>query len=43
MTEPRLHAMLRYANAAAYLVTTKRGALRSMPEPDEIDAVLAKM
>ena len=43
LTEAQLHEMLRFANAAAYLVTTKRGAIRSMPEPSEIDAVLAKM
>jgi len=43
LTEARLHEMLRFANAAAYLVTTRRGALRSMPEPSEIDAVLARM
>lgn len=43
LTEPQLHEMLRFANAAAYLVTTKRGAIRSMPEPSDIDAVLARM
>ena len=31
-TEESLTQMLRFANAAAYLVTTKRGAIRSMPE-----------
>ena len=31
-TEEGLTEMLRFANAAAYLVTTKRGAIRSMPE-----------
>ncbi len=31
-TEESLTEMLRFANAAAYLVTTKRGAIRSMPE-----------
>ncbi len=31
-TEESLAQMLRFANAAAYLVTTKRGAIRSMPE-----------
>ncbi len=35
-----LAAMLRFANAAAYLVTTKKGAIRSMPNPAEIDAIL---
>ena len=43
LTEEQLHAMLRFANAAAYIVTTRRGAIRSMPNPDEVDAVLAKM
>ena len=31
-SEESLTQMLRFANAAAYLVTTKRGAIRSMPE-----------
>jgi fructokinase len=35
-----LREMLRFANAAAYLVTTKRGALRSMPAPDAVRALL---
>ena len=29
--------MLRFANAAAYLVTTRKGALRSMPEREQVD------
>ena len=36
-----LEEMLRFANAAAYLVTTKKGAIRSMPEPAEVQAILA--
>jgi fructokinase len=36
-----LREMLRFANAAAYLVTTKRGAIRSMPEPAAVEAILA--
>ncbi|MBQ9414802.1 MAG: carbohydrate kinase [Clostridia bacterium] len=40
LTEDDLAAMLRFANAAAYLVTTKKGALLSMPEREQIDAVL---
>jgi fructokinase len=28
--------MLRFANAAAGLITTKKGALRSMPDPDDV-------
>ena len=41
--EDELHAMLRFANAAAYLVTTRRGAVRSMPEKAEVDAVLKRI
>jgi len=40
LTEENLNEMLRFANTAAYLVTTKRGAIRSMPEPEEIRALL---
>ena len=40
LTEDDLNQMLRFANAAAYLVTTKRGAIRSMPEPEQIKALL---
>lgn len=43
LTEKQLHEMLRFANAAAYLVTTRRGAIRSMPERSEIEVVLRKM
>ena len=35
-----LTQMLRFANAAAYLVTTKKGAIRSMPDPEQIDEIL---
>jgi fructokinase len=41
LTEQQLTAMLRFANAAAYLVTTKKGAIRSMPEPEQVQAILA--
>ena len=34
-------AMLRFANAAAYIVTTRKGAIRSMPERSEVEALLA--
>lgn len=37
---PELEEMLRFANAAASIVTTRRGALRVMPEPEEIQALL---
>jgi fructokinase len=39
--EASLRDMLRFANAAAYLVTTKRGAIRSMPELRDVEAILA--
>ena len=41
LTEEQMRDMLRYANAAAYLVTTKKGAIRSMPEPADVEAILA--
>ena len=43
LTEAELGDMLRFANAAAYLVTTKKGALRVMPDRTQVEAVLAKM
>lgn len=39
LTEQELSRMLRFANAA-YLVTTRRGAIRSMPEPEQVQALL---
>ena len=41
LTEDRLAQALRTANAAASIVTTRRGALRVMPSPEEIQAMLA--
>ncbi len=41
LSENQLMEMLRFANAAAYLVTTKKGAIRSMPEKAEVEAILA--
>ena len=32
--------MLRFANTAAYIVTTRKGAIRSMPERTEVEALL---
>ena len=43
LTEADLGDMLRFANAAAYLVTTKKGALRVMPDRTQVEAILAKM
>jgi len=40
-TKEELDEMLRFANAAAALVTTRRGALRVMPSVEEIAEVLA--
>ena len=39
-TKEELDEMLKFANAAAALVTTRRGALRVMPSRQEIEAVL---
>ena len=36
----QLMEMLRFANTAAYLVTTKKGAIRSMPEREQVEALL---
>ncbi|MDO4853251.1 MAG: carbohydrate kinase [Clostridia bacterium] len=40
-TVDSLKTMLRFANAAAYLVTTKKGAIRSMPNRAEIESILS--
>lgn len=40
LTADDLTQMLRFANAAAYLVTTRRGAIRSMPEPEQVLSLL---
>ena len=40
LDEASLGQMLAFANAAAYLVTTRKGALRSMPDPAAIEAIL---
>lgn len=40
LEEADLHAMLRFANMAAYLVTTKKGAIRSMPDRAQVEALL---
>ncbi len=42
LTAKQLTEMLRFANAAAYLVTTKKGAIRSMPEREQVMALLEK-
>jgi fructokinase len=40
LTEAQLHEMLHFANFAAYLVTTKKGAIRSMPDPEDVARIL---
>lgn len=41
LTQEQLKEMLVFANAAAALVTTKKGAIRSMPEKEEILNLIA--
>ncbi len=40
LTEADLTDMLRFANTAAYLVTTKKGAIRSMPEKERVEELV---
>ena len=40
LTAEQLTEMLRFANAAAYLVTTRKGAIRSMPEKAQVLEIL---
>ncbi len=40
LKENDLKQMLRFANAAAYLVTTKKGAIRAMPERAQVQEIL---
>lgn len=40
LTADDLTAMLRFANTAAYLVTTRKGAIRSMPEREQVEKLL---
>ena len=40
LTVDDLTAMLRFANAAAYIVTTRKGAIRSMPERADVERLL---
>ena len=42
LTPEDREAMLRFANAAAYIVTTRKGAIRAMPERGEVEAILAQ-
>ncbi|CUX16536.1 carbohydrate kinase family protein [Clostridium sp. C105KSO13] len=40
LTEEKLQEMLTFANAAAALITTRKGAIRSMPEKEEVLQVI---
>lgn len=40
LTEETLGDILTYANAGAALITMKKGAIRSMPEPEDIEKLL---
>ena len=42
LTEEQLGELLTFANAAAALVTTKKGAIRAMPERDDVLALMAE-
>lgn len=43
LTQEDLTNMLTFANAAAYLVTTKKGAIRSMPELSDVEKIMKTM
>ena len=40
LAEADLESMLSFANAAASIVTTRKGAIRSMPDREDVDALL---
>ena len=40
LDEPKLTQMLTFANAAASIVTTRKGALRVMPSKEEVEALM---
>ncbi|MBQ7584563.1 MAG: carbohydrate kinase [Lachnospiraceae bacterium] len=42
LSESGLKEMLTFANGAASIITTRRGALRVMPRPDEIEALIRR-
>ena len=42
LTDADLAAMLRFANTAAYLVTTKKGAIKAMPTPEQVKETIAR-
>ena len=42
LTPENRREMPHFANTAAYIVTTRKGAIRSMPEKDEVLALLSR-
>jgi len=40
LNEDKLKEMMLFANGAASLITTRKGAIRSMPEPDEVMSLI---
>ena len=42
MDEKKLKEMLTFANAAASIITTRKGALRVMPEEKEVRELIEK-
>lgn len=42
LSEDNLKEMLTFSNAAAAIITTRKGAIRSMPQKQEIEALLKK-
>lgn len=42
LTEESLKEILQFANAAAAVVTTKKGAIRAMPDPEEVKELIEK-
>ena len=43
LSEDDLTAMLRFANTAAYIVTTKKGEIRSMPAREQVEELLKRV
>ena len=42
LSEDQLHRMLAFANSGASLITTRKGALRVMPDKEEIEKNLMR-
>ena len=42
LTEDDLYEMLRFANAASSIITTRKGALKVMPKREEIISMLTQ-